>query len=155
MNISKLGLIALTFAATQAYAGENGNSGLVTDYLEPFADVGEPIYTDGVAKITFNCNTREYVLRAHGLAAAKNFELRSGGEFDDAEGNYSVAVGNGIAGLGNNVLIKGDLSEESVGDYWNLWEVTYAGQDDVELTDNALPTRVLQGLRTKCPGEGE
>ncbi len=46
---------------------------------------------------------------------------------DDPEDVSSVAVGNGMAGLGNNVLIKGNQFEAGLGPAWNLWEVESPG----------------------------
>lgn len=143
MRFIKYGLIALVMSVTPpVFAEQAGNSDIIKGYL----DTVSPDYPEGMAKITYNCNTNEVVLRGHGLAAGLSYELRSGGAFEDVMDVTAVAVGKGISGLGNNVLIKGEIEPylSQPGDYWNLWELP----DPEDLDGKAI--RVLRGVRTPC-----
>ena len=103
-------------AAGPVFGDDAEDSSVGHWYLYP---VLNSLYPDGIAKITYNSSTGDFVLRGHGLEAGKEFELRSGGPLGD--GATGVAVGNGTAGLGNNVLIKGNVCGADLGRYWNLW----------------------------------
>lgn len=126
-------LLALGLASS-AVAASAGGSSIQKHYLDP---VGDPIlYPDGIAKVTLNCDTGDFVLRAHGLSAGDTFVLRSRRQDLGTE----IAVGNGMAGLGNNVLVHGNISPEVMatieGGRWNLfledraWQVLRSGPDD-------------------------
>ena len=101
--------------------GMVGNSDVGQWYLVTETDGVNPnLYPDAVGKITFNCSTGQFVLRAHALEAGRTFTLKSN---SIALGD-EVAVGNGESGNGNNVLITG--TAENVCDLtdgrWNLWD---------------------------------
>ena len=122
--------ICLILAAT-AFSGQAGNSSVGQWYLYPDQDGCKPIYLDAIAKLQFNWGSGDFVLKGHGLEAGKEFELRSGGPFDYPA--RSIAVGNGTAGRGNNLLIKGNIFDsgydcEDLGARWNLW--AYNEEDD-------------------------
>jgi len=103
-------------------------------YLIP-AQAGAELYPEASAKLTRNCDTGEIILRGHGLEAGKEYEVRSGGVLT---GQVETAVGNGVAGKGNNVLIK-DIKEDESGSFWNLWEIGEGGD-----------TRILRGPKVAC-----
>jgi hypothetical protein len=116
----------LSLVSSTAFAGSSVNHW----YLYP-AETGVQSYPDGVAKLTFNASTGDYSLRGHGLEAGMTYEVRSGGDFGEVHG---VAVGNGDSGLGNNVLIKGNVFDQEIdycdqlGAKWNLW-VSNTGEE--------------------------
>lgn len=125
-------MVAVPFAA-MAFASSASAGPIQKAYLDPWG-TGLTDYPEGIAKLTRNCDTGEIIVRGHGLAAGRIFELRSGGVLTDQE---EVAVGNGTAGLGNNVLIK-ETKPVDNGSYWNLFDVT----------DGAV--RILRGPKEAC-----
>jgi hypothetical protein len=135
MKTSMIASIALLTLAgsTTCYAGPVNH-----DYLEPCADVNycaDPAFLDAVGKISVDCDKMTFVFRAHGLQAGRVYQLNSGGGPIDLDSNEE-AVGNGIAGLGNNVLMKGDLFLGEPGTRWNLYDVTDG--DPTELNNRIL-----------------
>lgn len=135
-------LAALAFALPMSSAQAGGK--IIHDYLGCSLADNCTAYPDGVAKISLNCDTGDFVLRAHGLAAGRVFELRSGGDLDPNE--FGTAVGNGLAGLGNNVLIKGNVADDTPpGAFWNIWDL---GADPANTGSGG--DRVLRGERTVC-----
>ena len=141
--IGMLVLVALLgFTAGSVFAGSDINHW----YLYPDADGVNNLYPEGIAKLTFNRATGDYMLRGHGLEAGQKFEVRSGGDLPEEP---VAAVGNADAGLGNNVLIKGNIIEQGLtcndlGARWNLWLIPMGGgnvrvlrttQDDISPKD--------------------
>ncbi|MDB4265087.1 hypothetical protein N9893_03375 [bacterium] len=120
-----LTIISISFIlAATAFSGQAGNSSVGQWYLFPDQDGCTPIYEDAIAKLQFNGESGDFVLKGHGLEAGKEFELRSNGSFDYPA--TSIAVGNGTPGRGNNLLIKGNIFDfgydcEDLGARWNLW----------------------------------
>ncbi|MCG9696730.1 hypothetical protein [Shewanella sp. Isolate11] len=138
MKHFKYGLFGCALIGTYAIAGANGNSGLTKDYL----DSTNEAYPEAMGKITYDCNTWDFIFRGHGLAAGHNYQLRS--NYQLLSDGDSVAVGNGMAGLGNNVIIKGNVDYTILGNNWNLWDLG----ENVENSGDDF--RVAQGLITKC-----
>ena len=91
-------------------------------YLYPKGpDVEIDIYPEAIAKLTFNAATGDWIIRGHGLEAEMTFVVASNGDIGPEE----IAIGNGDAGLGNNVVIKGNIFDEGIecsdlGGRWNL-----------------------------------
>lgn len=145
--IASIAFFALAGSAA-CYAGK-----VQHDYLEPcdqFFGVNpgqkycsDPSYADGVGKISVNCDAMTFVFRGHGLLAGRIYQLNSGGDPIDETSNEE-AVGSGTAGLGNNVLIKGELYLSDLGGNWNLYDVT----DDVEPTETN--NRIIVGKVNAC-----
>lgn len=151
----KYGLLALAMSVTQVQAGSSGNSGVNQDYLGVTSAGKLAGYTDdAMGKITLNCNSGDFVFRGHGMVTGQTYVLKSKGHIISGE---AVSVGKGTAGVGSNVLIKGNLYEQSsypefedepetpldeyLGDWWYLWEVPESGP---------LTTRVMSGRLTDC-----
>ena len=91
-------------------------------YLYPDGDDVEDIYPEAIAKLTFNAATGDWIIRGHGLEAEMTFVVASGGNIGSPR---EIAIGNGDAGLGNNVVIKGNIFDENIscsdlGGRWNL-----------------------------------
>ncbi len=112
--------------ASSALAASAGGSSIQKHYLDPVCihingvkcESGQPpLYPDGIAKVTLNCDTGDFVLRAHGLSAGDIFALKAGGEIL----GWETAVGSGMAGLGNNILMHGNVDPASIeGGRWKL-----------------------------------
>ena len=119
-----LGLMSV--ASFAVFAGPVfAGSGVMHWYLYPDAEnvTVASLTPEGVAKLTYNRDTGDYILRGHGLLAGREFEIRSNGDINDEGG---IGVGNGETGVGNNVLIKGNLVDQDIncddlGKRWNLF----------------------------------
>jgi len=130
------------------HAGVAANTSVIKDYLDlcsPEADAscvapGASHAADGSGKVVYDCHTGNIILRAHGMAAGKTFELRSG--HAGAEGD-EVIVGSATAQDGDSVLIKARQPLGTLGESWTLWLVA----------DDGPATRVLQGHRSHCASE--
>ncbi len=90
-----------------------------------------PPYPDGIGKVTYNYDTGNFVFRGHVLLAGEWYGLYSTGD----EAGTGVAVGNGVGGAGNNVLIKGTIDCSLIGGgdggRWNLFIMnTNTNNDD-------------------------
>lgn len=153
----KYGLLALAMSVTHVQAGNSGNSGNVQDFLSP----ANESFQDGMGKITFDCNTGEFIFRGHGLNAGRSYFIR-------IKGNGKISdtvqtVGKGMAGVGQNVLIKGNITdyldttdedldatdfevdEYDLGSQWRLIQARESGE--------SAPTLFLKGPRTLCYDE--
>lgn len=132
LAIALLMVISLFIAFSSNAFAANGK--IQHAYLVP-AEAGEELYPEASAKLTRNCDTGEIILRGYGLQAGKEYEVRSGGSLT---GQVETAVGNGVAGKGNNVLIK-EIKDDESGSFWNLWEI---GEES--------DTRILRGPKVAC-----